>query len=155
MTGSPDPPSQYVPAMNGVFAAQRAGIPVDVCLLGGAETSFLHQAPQITGKSLAYWTADRCRLSTQSALAGGVYLRPERPGALLQYLLSSFSSDPYTRSVLKTGTLLDAKVPCFCHRSPIDTGFVCSVCLSIFCTKVEQCQTCGASFKQPAEAKTG
>jgi hypothetical protein len=32
---------------------------------------------------------------------------------------------------------------CFCHKKTIDLGFVCSVCLSIFCQFSRECSTCG------------
>jgi hypothetical protein len=50
LTGSADVASQYVPVMNAVFAAQRGGVPVDICLFSAAELSFLQQASQITGE---------------------------------------------------------------------------------------------------------
>lgn len=32
---------------------------------------------------------------------------------------------------------------CFCHKKTIDMGYVCSVCLSIFCKHHKKCSTCG------------
>ena len=41
---------------------------------------------------------------------------------------------------------VDFRASCFCHKKTIDTGFVCSVCLSIFCARLEECSTCGTRF---------
>ncbi|KAK1777883.1 transcription factor Tfb4-domain-containing protein [Copromyces sp. CBS 386.78] len=43
---------------------------------------------------------------------------------------------------------VDFRAACFCHRNVIDTGFVCSVCLSIFCEVPEggECLTCGTKL---------
>lgn len=40
---------------------------------------------------------------------------------------------------------VDFRAACFCHRNVVDTGFVCSVCLSIFCSVPDgaECLTCG------------
>lgn len=34
-------------------------------------------------------------------------------------------------------------------QTPMDVGFVCSVCLSIYCRRVAECSTCGAIFERP------
>lgn len=123
--GAPEVPAQYVSTMNSVFAAQRMKIPIDICYVGASDVSFLQQASQVTG---------------------GTFLRLDRPGAMLQYLLSHFALDPFSRSMIRSGGVNDGKVPCFCHRRCIDLGFVCSVCLSIFCSKLQKCRTCGTEY---------
>jgi transcription initiation factor TFIIH subunit 3 len=132
--GSADAPAQYVAMMNAIFSAQAGAVPVDACLLGGAESPFLQQA---------------------AALTGGVYLRPARPGALLQYLLSVFAADACSRAALRLPTPrgVDFRASCFCHKRAVDVGFVCSVCLSIFCTVCAECSTCGTPFE--AVKRTG
>ena len=42
---------------------------------------------------------------------------------------------------------MDFRASCFCHKRSIDQGFVCSVCLSIFCEKCEKCSTCHTTFQ--------
>jgi transcription initiation factor TFIIH subunit 3 len=132
--GSADAPAQYVAMMNAIFSAQAGAVPVDACLLGGGESPFLQQA---------------------AALTGGVYLRPPRPGALLQYLLSVFAADAPSRGALRLPTPrgVDFRASCFCHKRAVDVGFVCSVCLSIFCTVCAECSTCGTPFE--AVKRTG
>lgn len=144
-------PSQYIPTMNAVFAASHAGIPIDILSLHGAAT-FLQQASYITR---------------------GTFLEATSPQGLLTYLMFGFASSIDTRHTVTTTTTgagqagtrgavdgsatgleqlvspstanVDFRAACFCHRKVIDTGFVCSICLSIFCEVPEdaECYTCG------------
>ena len=43
---------------------------------------------------------------------------------------------------------VDFRAACFCHGRVVDTGFVCSICLSIFCEAPEnsECFTCGTKL---------
>ncbi|DBA69383.1 TPA: hypothetical protein ACH3X2_012855 [Trebouxia sp. C0005] len=70
INGSPDVPAQYIATMNAIFSAQRHGVVIETCMVGASDSAFLQQAAHITG---------------------GLYLRPRRTGALLQYLLVSIS----------------------------------------------------------------
>eukprot|EP00898_Chlorokybus_atmophyticus_P006093 jgi/Chlat1/6485/Chrsp45S05978 len=127
LQGSPDHPPQYIAVMNSIFSAQRSGVPVDACVLGASDSPFLQQAAHITG---------------------GVYARPRRPAALLQYLMTIFGADAFSRQFLQLPkpTGVDFCASCFCHKRPIDLGYVCSVCLSIFCQPSKECSTCGTVF---------
>eukprot|EP00887_Chlorella_sp_A99_P005983 scaffold27.g5983.t1 len=127
----PDAPSQYIAVMNAIFCAQRSGVLIDGCKLGAAHSRFLQQAAHLTG---------------------GTYLRPAKPAALAQYLLSVYAADPFSREFLRLPrpSSVDFRASCFCHKRPIDSGFVCSVCLSIFCKRVPACSTCGSEFSMPS-----
>jgi len=120
--------------MNAIFGAQAAAVPVDTCALGGSDSAYGQQA---------------------AALTGGVYLRPPRPAALLQYLLAVFLPAGAGRAALALPPTkgVDFRAACFCHKRTVDTGFVCSVCLSIFCAPCADCSTCGTEFPnvQPGE----
>lgn len=50
--------------------------------------------------------------------------------------------------VAPSADLVDFRAACFCHRRVVDTGFVCSICLSIFCEVPEgaECLTCGTKL---------
>ncbi|GAA5817587.1 hypothetical protein MFLAVUS_011135 [Mucor flavus] len=124
---SPDSAYQYIPLMNCIFSAQKASIPVDVCKIYGEETAFLQQASNITG---------------------GVYVRVENPQALLEYLMMAFLPDNYSRNYLNLPSQdqVDFRAACFCHKKIVDIGFVCSVCLSIFCKWSPVCSTCKTKF---------
>ncbi|KAJ2778887.1 RNA polymerase II transcription factor B subunit 4 [Coemansia interrupta] len=125
-----DAAAEYISLMNGIFAAQRMGVLIDVCKVAGAGDSvFLQQAAEISG---------------------GVYLRVDaRAGwSLLQTLLFGFLADHYTRQVLYLpgNERTDFRATCFCHKRIVDIGFVCSVCLSIFCRMTPVCSTCHTKF---------
>ncbi|KAK2610131.1 hypothetical protein N8I77_003585 [Diaporthe amygdali] len=152
-------PSQYIPTMNSVFAASHAGIPIDILSLHGSAT-FLQQASYITRGTfmeaenpqglLTYLlfgfassiTSATSVMTTTSNTAGQTGPKHDDDdshggggggGAGLNQLVS-----PSTASV-------DFRAACFCHRRVIDTGFVCSICLSIFCEVPQdaECLTCG------------
>ncbi|CAL8466549.1 g6085 [Coccomyxa elongata] len=128
LKGSPDATEQYISVMNAIFAAQKVEVVIDACMLGAHDSAFLQQAAHLTD---------------------GVYLRPKHKGALLQYLLTVFCGDAFSRSFLELPRPagVDFRAACFCHRRAIDLGYVCSVCLSIFCENVTDCSTCGTAFR--------
>jgi transcription initiation factor TFIIH subunit 3 len=107
---SGDLANQYIPVMNSIFAAQRKKIPIDILKLAG-DTVLLQQASDTTG---------------------GVYMKPERPEGLLQYLMMAFLPDATARNslVIPSAGGVDFRAACFCHRKVVDVGYVCSVCLS-------------------------
>jgi transcription initiation factor TFIIH subunit 3 len=107
---SGDLANQYIPVMNSIFAAQRKKIPIDILKLAG-DTVLLQQASDTTG---------------------GVYMKPERPEGLLQYLMMAFLPDATARNslVIPSAGGVDFRAACFCHRKVVDIGYVCSVCLS-------------------------
>ncbi|KAI0384656.1 transcription factor Tfb4 [Hypomontagnella monticulosa] len=122
-------PAQYIPTMNAVFAASHARIPVDTLSLHGTPT-FLQQAAFITSGTF---------LSAAS-----------NPRGLLSYLMFGFLADAEARKslVAPTQDSVDFRAACFCHRNVVDTGFVCSICLSIFCEvpRDAECLTCGTKL---------
>ncbi|KAJ5803007.1 uncharacterized protein N7503_005457 [Penicillium pulvis] len=128
VSGSGDAAHQYIPVMNSIFACQRLHIPIDVCKLSG-DAVFLQQACDATK---------------------GVYMALSEPRGLLQYLMMAFLPDQRSRRhlVLPTRVDVDFRAACFCHRRVVDIGFVCSICLSIFCEPPPEntCLTCGTSL---------
>ncbi|XP_077213287.1 basal transcription factor complex subunit-like protein isoform X2 [Tasmannia lanceolata] len=127
--GSPDGPEQYVAIMNAIFSAQRSMVPIDSCIVGAQHSAFLQQASYITG---------------------GVYLKPQQADGLFQYLSVVFATDLQSRNFLQLPKPagVDFRASCFCHKKTIDMGYVCSVCLSIFCKHHKKCSTCGSVFNQ-------
>ncbi|KAL8716880.1 MAG: hypothetical protein Q9225_005827 [Loekoesia sp. 1 TL-2023] len=121
--------SQYIPLTNTIFACQRLSIPIDVAKLAG-DAVFLEQASDATR---------------------GIYLHIDHPKGLLQYLMMAFLPDQVSRRFLMSpGNVgVDFRAACFCHRKVVDLGFVCSVCLSIFCSPPDDavCLTCGTQLK--------
>lgn len=118
-------PSQYISTMNAVFAAAYAQIAIDTLSISG-DSTFLQQA---------------------SFNTGGTFLHAANPRGLLTYLMFGLIADTEARASLITPThdTVDFRAACFCHGNVVDTGFVCSICLSIFCELPEnsECLTCG------------
>ncbi|PKI38438.1 hypothetical protein CRG98_041137 [Punica granatum] len=121
--GSPDGPEQYVAIMNAIFSAQRSMVPIDSCYIGAQNSAFLQQASYITG---------------------GVYLKPQILDGLFQYLSTVYATDLHSRGSLQ----LPKSVGVDFRASTIDMGYICSVCLSIFCMHHKKCSTCGSVFGQ-------
>ncbi|KAJ6258789.1 hypothetical protein Dda_6843 [Drechslerella dactyloides] len=134
---TPDPAMQYITVMNCIFAAQRLKVPIDVCKLRDS-TVFLQQAADATG---------------------GVYIEPEAPQGLLQYLMMGFLPDHTARQslILPTKVDVDFRAACFCHKKVLDIGFVCSICLSIFCEPPDNavCSTCDTKLDVSSLANIG
>ncbi|EER24980.1 RNA polymerase II transcription factor B subunit 4 [Coccidioides posadasii str. Silveira] len=120
---------QYIPIMNSIFACQRLHIPIDICKLSG-DAVFLQQACDATR---------------------GIYVPVDHPRGFLQYLMVAFLPDQRSRRhlILPTRVDVDFRAACFCHRKVVDVGFVCSICLSIFCEPPEgaDCLTCGTHLE--------
>ncbi|KAH7347719.1 RNA polymerase II transcription factor B subunit 4 [Plectosphaerella cucumerina] len=146
-------PSQYIPTMNAVFAAAHSSIPIDVLSLspasiaqaapGAAPAAPLDAPPDVKDQP-----ATNSFLQQASHITNGVYLQPAHPQGLLSYLFFAYAfADNGARAALipPTHHTVDFRAACFCHGRVIDTGFVCSVCLSIFCSVPEgaDCLTCG------------
>lgn len=168
LVGSPDVPLQYIPVMNAIFSAQRAEVAVDTLMLGppGMDSAFLQQAAHLTGGLYLHLnsragTAGGGPVGTGAgASTGGVQqhqgrasassqqVQPATAGGALQCMLTCLSADTATRAMLRVHVPLgvDLRASCFCHKRPVDLGFVCSVCLSIFCQPAKECAICGASF---------
>ncbi|KAI0305725.1 transcription factor Tfb4 [Multifurca ochricompacta] len=124
---SPDLSASYIPVMNSIFSAQKLKVTIDVCKVFGEETVFLQQAAHLTG---------------------GSYIYLGRRDAFLQYLTMSFLPPPSMRHIIAVPQQdkVDFRAACFCHKNIVDIGFVCSVCLSIFCSPVPVCSTCRTKF---------
>ncbi|XP_022768204.1 RNA polymerase II transcription factor B subunit 4-like isoform X3 [Durio zibethinus] len=129
LQGSPDGPEQYVAIMNAIFSAQHSLVPIDSCYIGAQNSAFLQQASYITG---------------------GVHHKPQNLDGLFQYLMTIFATDLHSRSFLNLPKPVgvDFRASCFCHKDTIDMGYICSVCLSIFCKHHKKCSTCGSVFGQ-------
>ncbi|KAF8331114.1 transcription factor Tfb4 [Cantharellus anzutake] len=124
---SPDISTSYIPIMNFIFAAQKLKVKIDVCKVFGEDTVFLQQAAHLTG---------------------GSYVTLRKQDSLLQYLMMCFSAPSSVREIINIPTQdrIDLRAACFCHKNIVDIGYVCSVCLSIFCSPVPVCSTCRSKF---------
>ncbi|KAL2156989.1 hypothetical protein VTH06DRAFT_8828 [Thermothelomyces fergusii] len=154
-------PAQYIPTMNAVFAAAHARVAIDALALRGSAT-FLEQASFITRGTFIRAAEPRGLLqylmfgfgsgSAPSLPSAGGAAAAKGPGSGSAPATSA--SAPGNRRRTTAGKLglglgpgasvadllltpsadaVDFRAACFCHRNVVDTGFVCSVCLSIFC----------------------
>jgi transcription initiation factor TFIIH subunit 3 len=134
---------QYIPIMNTIFACQRLSIPIDIC-----------QIPLPTPTTSPSSTTTTVFLQQASDATHGIYILippAPKPGlpppSLLIYLMTAFLPSPSSRThlILPTSISVDFRAACFCHRNIVDIGFVCSICLSIFCSVPDNgdCLTCG------------
>ncbi|ORY38671.1 transcription factor Tfb4 [Rhizoclosmatium globosum] len=126
---SPDSPSEYIPIMNCIFAAKKDNVIIDVCRLLGNDSVFLSQTASSTD---------------------GIFVKVSDVDNLITVLLHSFLPEPSIRKTLclPGGTLTNYSASCFCHKQPCSIAYVCSVCLSIFCSRRDSCSTCGSSLTQ-------
>ncbi|KAK3989882.1 RNA polymerase II transcription factor B subunit 4 [Cladorrhinum sp. PSN332] len=156
-------PSQYIPTMNAVFAAAHARIAIDTLSLRGT-AMFLQQASFITrgtfirakeprgllqhlmfgfGRGVAPSTSSSAVDNSKSggSLTKGKSIKPAVSAAAAKKGVADFLVAPSADSV-------DFRAACFCHRNVVDTGFVCSVCLCIFCEVPAggECLTCGTKL---------
>ncbi|KAK5204095.1 RNA polymerase II transcription factor B subunit 4 [Exophiala xenobiotica] len=167
---STDLAHQYIPIMNAIFACQRLSIPIDILQLplttlptptptqnlqsddgsgsnskSSDSTVFLQQAADATH---GIFIPAELQPPTPSSSSSSGAASASASQAFLTYLLLSFLPSPMTRSrhlILPTRIDVDFRAACFCHRNVVSVGFVCSICLSIFCSVPENgdCLTCG------------
>ncbi|CAG0916512.1 unnamed protein product [Notodromas monacha] len=119
--------SGHMTLMNTFFAAQKLTVVIDACLVGCENSGLLRQACDITG---------------------GIYNQMS-PHALLQSLLFRFLPSLKDRAMLNRPVqpAVDHRASCICHKTLVEIGFVCSVCLSVFCKFSPICSTCHSVFK--------
>ncbi|KAJ9644976.1 RNA polymerase II transcription factor B subunit 4 [Knufia peltigerae] len=170
---STDLAHQYIPIMNAIFACQRLSIPIDILQLplpGASSSSSSNQKRDLntTTTTTSSSSSDSTVFLQQAADAThGIFIPVQLPTssstssktpsktsqssashAFLTYLLLSFLPSPTTRArhlILPTRIDVDFRAACFCHRDVVSVGFVCSICLSIFCSVPDNgdCLTCG------------
>lgn len=140
ITGHLDDQTKYVSMMNSIFSAQRAEVTIDALVIGPTDSTFLQQAAHLT-KGLYF----RFCLKSEKTVRGSL-----SSGAPLQYMIQSLTADTITRVQLSIHQpqAIDFRASCFCHRVSVETGFVCSVCLAIYCSKFSSCSVCGTEFER-------
>ncbi|KAB5582447.1 transcription factor tfb4 [Coniochaeta sp. 2T2.1] len=149
-------PEQYIPTMNAVFAASHAGIPIDTLSLRGESASFLQQAAFITRGAFVRAVDNPQGLLMYLMFGLGAGRGAGKDASVPSGAANSRNKGKNQGQEIAAGDMLvppaadsvDFRAACFCHRKVIDTGFVCSVCLSIFCEVPEggECLTCGTKL---------
>ncbi|KAI9893355.1 MAG: RNA polymerase II transcription factor B subunit 4 [Vezdaea aestivalis] len=125
---SDDDTGQYLPSMNAIFAAQKIRVLIDTLQLIG-DSAYLQQAAKTTK---------------------GRYMKTNEPRGLIQTLMLGYLPDQTARQFFASPGQegVDYRSTCFCHKKVIDIGFVCSVCLSIFCEPLDPmiCLVCSTEL---------
>jgi transcription initiation factor TFIIH subunit 3 len=153
-------PGQYISTMNAVFAAAHARISIDTLALHGG-AAFLQQASFITRGTFIRARNPQGLLTylmfgfaggSGAASSAGTSAPPEgkgkgHPGAGGKSRLGPNASVA-DLLVTPSADVVDFRAACFCHRKVVDMGFVCSICLSIFCEVPDdgECLTCGTKL---------
>lgn len=129
--------NQYLHFINAVFTAQKMGVVIDALVLDNENDSLM--------------------LQQAADLTSGRYHKISHLRDTLSVLFAAFLIEPSIRDkvyVFRRFMPIDYRAACFCHHKLIDTGFVCSVCLSVFCTFRPICSTCRAHFSLWKNLKT-
>ncbi|KAB8342765.1 hypothetical protein FH972_022363 [Carpinus fangiana] len=138
VSASGDLAAQYIPLMNAMFGAQHVRIAIDILKLVG-DSVLLQQASFTTGGIFLSPAVPATLPSVNQNDATSTPVTPN-PQGLLQYLFQAFLPDATARAHLlpPTSPNVDFRAACFCHRRVVDIGYVCSICLSIFCEDLKK-----------------
>ncbi|KAH9405402.1 General transcription factor IIH subunit 3 [Tyrophagus putrescentiae] len=149
--------SQYMKLINCFFAAQKADIVIDSCSVGMSREQ--EESSNISASMEDRFAASI--LQQGSDLTGGRYIRVHKVSTLLEHLFWCFTPGSSERALLVLPPKLKICPPaaCFCHRKVLDIGYVCSVCVSVFCQFLPFCSTCQSNvfvnnLKKIAQLKT-
>ncbi|KAI0982185.1 hypothetical protein GJ496_002042 [Pomphorhynchus laevis] len=138
--------TRHVPTLrlqltNVIFACQNNDIAIDICLLLSKNESDNIQKEEET------LLVQACQLTK------GHYLRLTQINLI--YIFAAYlpmgslkapkfiCKDVYSSEQDDFGGIQPA---CFCHGRPLSLGFVCSVCLAIYCTYLPFCSNCKSFF---------
>ncbi|KAI4093640.1 MAG: hypothetical protein LQ339_007650 [Xanthoria mediterranea] len=150
--------AQYIPLTNTIFACQRLQIPISVAKIAG-DAAFLEQASDSTRGTYLNIKHPRGMLqylmmaflseplSNGSSGGGGGGSGGGGGGGAGGNIGEGGGGGSILRHVGESG--VDFRAACFCHRRVVERGWVCSVCLSIFCSPPSDaiCLTCGTQLK--------
>ena len=118
--------AHYIPINNAVSAAAARGILIDACVLGTGASVFLQQAAQSTRGRYAHPPASQ-------------------HAALSPYFSELFLADASVRSLLlqPPAHSVNLRAHCFCHKRSQSLAWLCTTCLSVWCSNTGRCDTCG------------
>merc|ERR1711990_139519 len=122
---------QYLALVNAAFAAQEMNIKIDAAVVDRDNAN--------------------AALQQVCSVTSGIYSQVGDPSMLLQMLLVYHLADDKTREKLSVIPQkdVDSRGTCFTSNKPVDIGYVCSVCLSVFSSFTPICSTCSSVFKMP------
>ena len=125
---TPDSSSQVFATMSAIFACHKQGIIIDSCFLSRTASSPL--------------------LQSAADLTNGWHSNIRNKAELQHALLTTLLVDGPMRDQLTMPKLVHVNhtATCFCHNRLISIGYVCSVCLAVFCEPSSECRVCGITF---------
>jgi hypothetical protein len=137
------------------FSAQA--VPMSNCGWAAAGSTDSEPLAKINVVSLASETPSSVLIGI-CAKSGGVHIprgKGYEMGALVQALMFyQVASDTATKSLKKRRQSQRTYMgtTCACHNKSIDKGYVCSVCLAIYCTETAGiCSVCGSRIRREAK----
>lgn len=151
--------SQYMKLINCFFAAQKMDVIIDAAtieLTEASSSSSFANGPDSNKMHSNKPSASMEELFAVSILqqgcdlTGGRYIQIHKVSTLMQHLLWIFITEAEERTayVLPPKLKIAPPAACFCHRKPLEIGYVCSVCVSIFCQYTPFCSTCNSNLGQ-------
>lgn len=122
--------NQNMACLNALFACHKQGITIDSIFISSELSSQV--------------------LQMAAEMTSGCYFKVSTVADLQKVILSRLLVDAAMREDLKVPKLaaVSHKATCFCHKRLISIGYVCSVCLSVFCQPQIPCQVCGVFFAE-------
>lgn len=129
-SATPDVTSHTMAGLNAIFAAHKQNITIDCVFLSSTRSSHT--------------------LQIAADLTSGYYFNIHNTDDLKKIILARLLVDTSLREEMKLPRLatVSNKATCFCHKRLISVGYVCSVCLSVFCEPSSLCQVCGVTFAE-------
>lgn len=136
--------SQYLKLINCFFAAQKINVVIDACTITMARNS--EESAPVSASMEDRFSASI--LQQGCDLTGGRYIRVHKIASLLEHLFWCLSPLGKERSqyILPPKLKISPPAACFCHRKVLEIGYVCSVCVSIFCQYLPFCSTCNSNM---------
>lgn len=138
--GEADLAAQSTATIGCAYAARAAGVPIDCLSLGPASSALLRQAAALSGgRHLALPAA--CSPEPLAEILAPALLFHFLPGVNVRSLLNATEDAPSLTAV------------CVCHSEPQEIAFVCSCCLSTYCSDAGAiCQVCRTRFRPERES---
>ncbi|KAH7636859.1 transcription factor B4 [Dermatophagoides farinae] len=136
--------SQYMKLINCFFAAQKINVLIDACSI-----SMNRETEETAPVSASLEDQFAASVLQQGCdLTGGRYIRIHKVASILEHLFWCLTPSATERPqyVLPPKHEIAPPAACFCHRKLLDIGYVCSVCLSIFCQFLPYCTTCNSNL---------
>lgn len=136
--------SQYLKLINCFFAAQKTNVILDACSI--AMTRDGEESAPVSASMEDRFAASI--LQQGCDLTGGRYIRIHKVASLLEHLFWCLTpmAEERSRYVLPPKLKISPPAACFCHRKVLEIGYVCSVCVSIFCQYLPFCSTCNSNI---------